>query len=101
MFFYDIISARILIKKEVILEKEINSGFVSVVGRPNSGKSTILNWLLGEKIAMVSHKANATRKRSSMIVMYKDNQIIFLDTPGLHQKDRALNQFMQEEALRA
>ena len=101
MFFYDIISARILIKKEFILKKEIKSGFVSVVGRPNSGKSTILNWLLGEKIAMVSHKANATRKRSSMIVMHEDNQIIFLDTPGLHQKDRALNQFMQEEALRA
>ena len=84
-----------------MLEKKIRSGFVSVVGRPNSGKSTILNWLLGEKIAMVSHKANATRKRASMIAMHEDNQIVFLDTPGLHQKDRALNQFMQEEALRA
>ncbi len=72
-----------------------------MVGRPNSGKSTLLNWLLGEKIAMVSHKANATRKRASMIVMHEDNQIVFLDTPGLHHKERALNQFMQEEALKA
>lgn len=83
------------------MNEKIKSGFVSVVGRPNSGKSTLLNWLLGEKIAMVSHKANATRKRASMIVMHEDNQIVFLDTPGLHHKERALNQFMQEEALKA
>ncbi len=50
------------------------SGFVSVIGRPNAGKSSLLNWLLGEKIAMVSHKANATRKRSNIIVMHKNTQ---------------------------
>ena len=83
------------------MNNEIKSGFVSVIGRPNAGKSTLLNWLIGEKIAMVSHKANATRKRATMIMMHQDNQIVFLDTPGLHEKERALNQFMLEEALRA
>ena len=78
-----------------------NCGYVSVVGRPNAGKSSLLNWLVGEKIAMVSHKANATRKRSNIIVMHEDDQIIFVDTPGIHETEKLLNQFMLEEALRA
>jgi len=77
------------------------AGFVSVVGRPNSGKSSLLNWLIGEKLALVSHKANATRKRMNFIVMHENTQIIFIDTPGIHQKERLLNQFMLEEALKA
>lgn len=76
-------------------------GYVSVVGRPNAGKSSLLNWILGEKIAMVSHKANATRKRSNFIVMHEDDQIIFIDTPGIHEAEKLLNQFMLEEALKA
>ncbi|NQY22455.1 MAG: GTPase Era [Campylobacteraceae bacterium] len=76
-------------------------GYVSVVGRPNAGKSSLVNWLVGEKIAMVSHKANATRRRSNIIVMHEDDQIIFVDTPGLHQTEKLLNQFMLEEALKA
>ena len=77
------------------------AGFVALIGRPNAGKSTLLNWILGEKIAMVSQKANATRKRSNAIVMHKDDQIIFVDTPGLHQREKLLNQYMLEEALKA
>jgi GTP-binding protein Era len=77
------------------------AGFVAVVGRPNAGKSSLLNWLLGEKIAMVSHKAQATRKRLLAIVMHKNAQIIFIDTPGLHEKEKLLNKFMLEEALKA
>ncbi|MFV7790870.1 GTPase Era [Aliarcobacter lanthieri] len=76
-------------------------GYVSVVGRPNAGKSSLLNWLVGEKIAMVSHKANATRKRSNIIVMHEDDQIIFVDTPGIHETEKLLNQFMLDEALKA
>ncbi|WP_419765427.1 MAG: GTPase Era [Arcobacter sp.] len=76
-------------------------GYVSVVGRPNAGKSSLLNWLVGEKIAMVSHKANATRKRSNIIVMHEDDQVIFVDTPGLHETEKLLNQFMLDEALKA
>ena len=79
----------------------MKTGYVSVVGRPNAGKSSLLNWLVGEKIAMVSHKANATRKRANIIVMHEDNQIIFIDTPGLHEKEKLLNQFMLDEALKA
>ena len=77
------------------------SGYVSVVGRPNAGKSSLLNWLVGEKIAMVSHKANATRKRSNIIVMHNEDQIIFVDTPGIHHTEKLLNQFMLDEALKA
>jgi len=76
-------------------------GYVSVVGRPNAGKSSLLNWLVGEKIAMVSHKANATRKRSNIIVMHEDNQIIFVDTPGIHETQKLLNKFMLDEVLKA
>ena len=81
--------------------KETRSGFAAIVGRPNAGKSTLMNALLGEKISMVSQKANATRKRINAIVMHKKNQIIFVDTPGLHEKEKMLNQFMLEEALKA
>ena len=70
------------------------AGFVSLIGRPNAGKSTLMNSLLGEKIAMVSQKANATRKRSNAIVMYEDTQIIFVDTPGLHEREKILNQLI-------
>lgn len=77
------------------------AGFVALVGRPNAGKSTMMNWLLGEKIALVSQKANATRKRSNAIVMHNDDQIIFVDTPGLHKAEKLLNQYMLEEALKA
>ena len=77
------------------------AGFVALIGRPNAGKSTLMNSLLGENIAMVSQKANATRKRSNAIVMHKDTQIIFVDTPGLHEKEKVLNQFMLDEALKA
>jgi GTP-binding protein Era len=77
------------------------SGFVGIIGKPNAGKSTLLNWLLGEKIALVSSKANASRKRVNAIVMHGDDQIILLDTPGLHEKEKLLNKFMLKEALKA
>ncbi len=80
---------------------DTKAGFVAVVGRPNSGKSTLLNHLVGEKLAMVSKKAQATRKRMNIIVMHDKTQIIFVDTPGLHEKEKLLNQFMMEEALKA
>ena len=77
------------------------SGFVGILGKPNAGKSTLLNWLLGEKIALVSPKANASRKRVNAIVMHNDDQIILVDTPGLHEKERLLNKFMLKEAIKA
>lgn len=85
---------------------DTKAGFVAVVGRPNAGKSTLLNFMVGEKLAMVSKKAQATRKRMNIIVMHEDmygkeSQIIFVDTPGIHEKERLLNKFMMNEALRA
>ncbi len=79
----------------------MRSGFVAVVGRPNAGKSYFLNWLAGNKIAIVSHKAQATRKRINVIVMHKSSQVVFIDTPGIHEKEKALNKFMLEEAVKA
>jgi len=82
-------------------EIDTKAGFVAVVGRPNAGKSTLLNYIVGEKLAMVSKKAQATRKRMNIIVMHEDSQIIFIDTPGIHEKERLLNKFMMDEALKA
>jgi len=83
------------------LENNQKCGFVAVVGRPNAGKSTLLNFLAEYKLAMVSKKAQATRKRMNIIVMHKNSQIVFVDTPGIHKKEKLLNQFMLEEALKA
>ena len=85
---------------------DTKAGFVAVVGRPNAGKSTLLNYIVGEKLAMVSKKAQATRKRMNIIVMHEnhngeESQIIFVDTPGIHEKERLLNKFMMDEALKA
>jgi GTP-binding protein Era len=77
------------------------AGFIAVVGRPNAGKSSLLNFFVQENITMVSHKANATRKRSDVIVMHEDSQLIFIDTPGLHDSEQLLNQYMMEEAIKA
>lgn len=79
------------------------AGFVATLGRPNAGKSTLLNHLLGENIALVSHKANATRKQLNLIVPYEplNAQIIFVDTPGIHHQEKLLNQYMLSQALKA
>ncbi len=90
----------ILDKKEYNKEAT-KCGFVAVVGRPNAGKSSLLNYLVGEKLAMVSKKAQATRKRMHIIVTHDTTQIVFVDTPGIHKKEKLLNQFMLGEALKA
>lgn len=79
------------------------AGFVATLGRPNAGKSTLLNHLLGENIALVSHKANATRKQLNLIVPYEplNAQIVFVDTPGIHHQEKLLNQYMLSQALKA
>ncbi|RDU65458.1 GTPase Era [Helicobacter sp. MIT 14-3879] len=77
------------------------AGFVAIIGRPNAGKSTLLNVLINEQIALVSHKINATRKRMNIIVMHNNAQIIFIDTPGIHNRQKLLNQFMLKESLKA
>jgi len=81
-------------------ENKIKSGFVSIVGRPNVGKSTLLNALLGEKIAIISDKPQTTRNRILGIVNPPGAQIVFMDTPGIHKPMHKMNEFMVNTALR-
>lgn len=75
------------------------SGFVTIAGKPNVGKSTFLNCVLGTKISITASKPQTTRDRILGIWGAPDAQIIFLDTPGLHASDKALNQYMIDKAL--
>ncbi|EPE3793205.1 GTPase Era [Campylobacter lari] len=79
----------------------MKSGFISIVGRTNAGKSSILNSLLEEKVAMVSHKQNATRRKINAIIMHENHQLIFIDTPGLHASSKAMNQLMIDLAIKS
>lgn len=77
------------------------SGFVAIIGRPNVGKSTLLNRLTGEKLAIVSHKPQTTRNRILGIVNREGYQVAFLDTPGVHKAKGELNRLMVDAALGA
>lgn len=70
------------------------SGFVSLVGRPNVGKSTLMNRLIGEKIAIISNKPQTTRNRVQSILTKDDFQIVFIDTPGIHKPKHKLGEYM-------
>jgi GTPase len=80
------------------MEKTIvkKSGFVALIGRPNSGKSTLLNQLLGEKVSIVSDKPQTTRHRILGILTRDEGQIIFIDTPGIHKPGYELNKRMMQ-----
>jgi len=81
------------------VQEAFRSGFVSIIGRPNVGKSTLLNQILGEKIAIVSDKPQTTRTRILGVKHLPEAQIIFLDTPGIHKPKFGLNQRMVKTAL--
>ncbi|HOO39128.1 MAG TPA: GTPase Era [Deltaproteobacteria bacterium] len=81
------------------MNDSVKSGFVTIAGKPNVGKSTFLNHVLGEKISITTSKPQTTRDRILGIWNVPDAQIVFLDTPGLHVSDKALNRYMIEKAI--
>jgi GTP-binding protein Era len=85
--------------EEKMTEKK--SGFISIIGRPNVGKSTLVNAFLGQKIAAVTPKAQTTRRRQMGILTNDEYQLVFLDTPGIHISHHRLGDFLNQEALEA
>ncbi|HET8924646.1 MAG TPA: GTPase Era [Candidatus Acidoferrum sp.] len=82
-------------------KKPFRSGFVAIIGRPNAGKSTLVNRLIGQKIAIVTSKPQTTRNRIQGIWTRPQGQIVFIDTPGLHEADSALGRQMMQEVASA
>ena len=75
------------------------SGFVTIVGRPNVGKSTFMNKVLGQKVTITSNKPSTTRNNISGIYTTDDAQVVFIDTPGIHKPKHKLGEFMTKEAI--
>ncbi|HEM1583132.1 TPA: 50S ribosome-binding GTPase, partial [Listeria monocytogenes] len=75
------------------MSEPFKSGFVAIVGRPNVGKSTLLNHIIGQKIAIMSDKAQTTRNKVQGVYTTDESQIIFIDTPGIHKPKHKLGDF--------
>ena len=83
------------------MRPDFRSGYVAVIGRPNVGKSTLINALLGQKVAAVSPKAQTTRRRQLGILTTDNAQVVFVDTPGIHNPRHKLGEFLNQEAEEA
>lgn len=82
------------------MEKGYKSGFVTLIGRPNVGKSTLMNHLIGQKIAITSNKPQTTRNRIQTVLTTQEGQIVFVDTPGIHKAKNKLGEYMVNVAER-
>ena len=76
------------------MNKDYKSGFVTLIGRPNVGKSTLMNYLIGQKIAITSNKPQTTRNRIQTVLTTEEGQIVFVDTPGIHKAKNKLGEYM-------
>lgn len=79
----------------------MKSGFIAIVGRPNVGKSTLMNKLIDEKLAIVSDKSGTTRDQIKGIVNKGENQYIFIDTPGIHKPKHLLGEYMTNLVIKS
>ncbi|MCI9009046.1 MAG: GTPase Era [Lachnospiraceae bacterium] len=82
------------------MKEQTKSGFATLIGRPNVGKSTLMNQLIGQKIAITSHKPQTTRNRIQTVYTSEKGQIVFLDTPGIHKAKNKLGEYMVNVAQR-
>jgi len=85
---------------EIIMKENYKSGFVAIIGRPNVGKSTLMNHLIGQKIAITSKKPQTTRNKIQTVYTCEEGQIVFLDTPGIHKAKNKLGEYMVNVAKR-
>lgn len=86
-------------KKEIVIEKSFKSGFIAIIGRPNVGKSTLMNAILGEKLSIISDRPQTTRNKILGVKNVEGGQLIFLDTPGIHKGKYLMDRLMVKEAL--
>lgn len=82
------------------MKEDYKSGFVTLIGRPNVGKSTLMNLLIGQKIAITSNKPQTTRNRIQTVLTKEEGQIVFVDTPGIHKAQNKLGEYMVNVAER-
>lgn len=82
------------------MKADFKSGFVTLIGRPNVGKSTLMNYLIGQKIAITSNKPQTTRNRIQTVLTTEEGQIVFVDTPGIHKAKNKLGEYMVNVAER-
>lgn len=83
------------------MEENYKSGFVTLIGRPNVGKSTLMNYLVGQKIAITSNKPQTTRNRIRTVLTTEEGQVVFVDTPGIHKAKNKLGAYMVNIAERS
>ena len=82
------------------MNQQYKSGFATLIGRPNVGKSTLMNHLIGQKIAITSNKPQTTRNRIQTVYTSEEGQIVFVDTPGIHKAKNKLGEYMVTVAER-
>src|SRR5690625_1421898 len=90
-----------VIMSKLLSTEKVKSGFVALIGRPNVGKSTLTNTLVGEKVSIIRDKIQTTRQTIHAILTEEDMQLIVVDTPGIHKPKHRLGSYMNESSLQS